>query len=123
MSTDALEGSRLSRTEVVRLERALGAELLAGLVGVSANSLRRYLAGTRSPPDDVAARLHFLALVVGDLIGSYNEIGVRRWFGRPRAQLGGQTPTTLLEGAWNPQDEGPVRVQQLAATLLRAPAT
>jgi hypothetical protein len=120
---DALEESPLPRTEWVGLERVLGADLLAALVGVSSSSLRRYAAGTRDTPDDVAARLHFLALVVGDLAGSYNDVGVRRWFGRRRSQLGGQAPADLLQGAWDPQDEGPDKVRRLAAAVLGAPAT
>lgn len=120
---DAMEESPLPGPEWVGLERVLGAELLASLVGVSPSSLRRYATGVRPTPDDVAARLHVLALIVGDLAGSYNDIGVRRWFGRPRTQLDGQAPAALLPGAWNPQDEGPTRVRQLAAALLGAPAT
>ncbi len=120
---DALEESPLPRTEWVGLERVLGADLLADLIGISSSSLRRYAAGTRDTPDDVAARLHFLALVVGDLSGSYNDFGVRRWFSRRRSQLGGQAPADLLQGAWDPQEEGPEQVRRLAATLLGAPAT
>ncbi|HET7461054.1 MAG TPA: hypothetical protein VFJ82_07390 [Longimicrobium sp.] len=120
---DALEESPLPSAEWVGLERVLGANLLAELIGVSPSSLRRYAAGTRDTPDDVAARLHFLALVVGDLAGSYNDIGVRRWFGRRRSQLGGQAPADLLQGAWDPQEEGPERVRRLAAALIGAPAT
>jgi hypothetical protein len=37
----------------------------------------------------VAERLHWLAMVVADLAGSYNALGIRRWFERPRALLGG----------------------------------
>ena len=120
---DALEESPLPRTEWGGLERVLGADVLADLVGVSPSSLRRYAAGARETPDDVAARLHFLALVVGDLAGSYNDIGVRRWFGRRRSQLGGRAPADLLNGAWDPQDEAPAQVRALAAALLGAPAT
>lgn len=120
---DVLEESPLPSTEWVGLERVLGADLLAGLVGVSPSSLRRYAAGTRHTPDDVATRLHFLALVVGDLAGSYNDFGVRRWFSRRRSQLGGQAPADLLQGAWDPQEEGPENVRRLAAALLGAPAT
>jgi hypothetical protein len=120
---DALEESPLPRTEWIGLERVLGPDLLASLIGVSSSSLRRYAAGTRDTPDDVAARLHFLALIVGDLSGSYNEIGVRRWFGRLRTQLEGQTPAGRLLGSWDPDDEGPQEVRRLAAALLSAPAT
>lgn len=121
---DALppEESPLPSPEWVGLERVLGADLLGELLGVSASSRRRYAAGTRPTPDDVAARLHVLARVVGDLAGSYTDLGVRRWFGRPRTRLGGQAPAALLRGAWTPQDEGPTRVRQLAAALLGAPA-
>lgn len=120
---DALEESPLPEMEWRGLERILGADLLADLTGVSPSSLRRYAAGTRATPDEVAARLHFLALVVGDLSGSYNDIGVRRWFARRRTQLGGRTPVELLRGAWDPQEEGPAQVRSLAAALLGAPAT
>jgi hypothetical protein len=118
----ALEESPVPMLEWTGLERVLSAALLASLVGVSASSLRRYASGARPTPDAVAVRLHALALVVGDLAGSYNALGVRRWFGRTRAQLNGQAPIALLSCSWHPQDEGPVRVRELAATLLGAPA-
>jgi hypothetical protein len=28
--------------------------------------------------------VHFLSLIVGDLTGAYNEIGIRQWFERKR---------------------------------------
>jgi hypothetical protein len=112
-----------AHSECAQLKRLLGAELLAGLVGVSTSSLHRYATGARTPPDAAAARLHFLASLVGALGGAYDEDGVRRWFGRPRTQLGGQAPAALLQGKWEVQDDGPIRVRQLAAALLGAPAT
>jgi hypothetical protein len=115
---DALEASPLPQTEWAGLERLLGPDLLSELVGVSPSSLRRYSSSARSTPDVVAARLHFLALVVGDLAGSYNAFGVRRWFERPRTQLGGAAPAALLTGAWDPNDAGAGRVRELAAALL-----
>ena len=105
------------------MHEILGAELLAGLVGISASSTRRYFAGTRATPDAVAARLHFLALVVADLAGAYNDIGIRRWFERPRKRLGGSAPARLLGEAWWPDDDGPKRVRELAASLASSPAT
>lgn len=96
----------------------LGADLLAQLLVVSPSSLRRYASGARPTPCSVAARLHHLALIVRDLAGAYNDIGVRRWFCRPRTQLGGQTPAELLHGPWDPDDEGPTQVRQLAAALV-----
>jgi hypothetical protein len=81
------------------------------------------LDSARATPDDIAARLHFLALVVGDLAGAYNDIGIRRWFDRPRTTLGGRTPRQLLRGAWNPGDAGPTKIRELARSLVAAAAT
>jgi len=67
--------------------------MLAEFVRVSQSSIHRYRAGQRVTPDQVAARLHFLALVTSDLAGSYSEIGVRRWFQRSRSALGGNAVT------------------------------
>jgi hypothetical protein len=120
---EALVESPVPETEWPALERVFGTESLAGLVGVSPSSLRRYASGIRPTPDDVAARLHFLALVVGDLAGSYNEIGIRRWFERPRTRLDGLAPSAFLTGDWDPRGAGPLRVRALAAALLDAPAT
>lgn len=103
--------------------KLLGSDLLARLIGVSAVSIRRYAAGTRPTPDEVAARLHFLALVVGDLAGAYNDIGIRRWFDRMRTLLGNKTPAQLLTRKWRPEDPGPQQVRQLAHALVASPAT
>src|SRR2546428_3487 len=92
-------------------------------ITVPMSSLKRYQSGGRAPPDDVAARLHFLALAVGDLAGSYNVIGVRRWFQRKRSLLDGRAPVALLKGNWDPDDEGPMRVRQLARELVSLSAT
>ena len=69
-----------------RLTEVLGLELLPRLLGISPSSVRRYKAAARTTPDDVADRLHFLSLIVGDLSGAYNEIGIRQWFARKRTQ-------------------------------------
>lgn len=79
-------------------------ELLASLLGIGAVSVRRYAKGERSCSDAVAARLHWLALVIEQLEGSYNGYGIRRWFQRPRAALDGQTPMDRLQGGWDPED-------------------
>lgn len=119
----ALEESPAPSHEWPRLVQVLGPEVLARLVGVSPSSLRRYNERSRSTPDDVAARLHFLALVVGDLAGTYNEIGIRRWFDRPRTLLNGKSPARLLTGEWMPDDPGPRKVRELAGSLVAAGAT
>lgn len=110
-----------SPTDSRELERVLGTAWLAHLVGVSVSSVRRYAAGTRSTPPDVAERVHCLGRVVADLIGSYDDSGVRRWFERPRTELNGLAPSALLQGAWDPQDDGPAQVRRLASTLAASP--
>ncbi|MGE4092544.1 MAG: hypothetical protein AB7G75_17050 [Candidatus Binatia bacterium] len=120
---DALDASPVPASEWPGLMNILGIDLLARLLGVSAVSVRRYASGTRPTPDDVAARLHFLALVVADLAGAYNDIGVRRWFDRERTLLGNKTPAQLLTRKWKPEDAGPQQVRQLAHALVSSPAT
>jgi hypothetical protein len=71
----------------------------------------------------VAARLHFLANVVGDLAGAYNEMGIRRWFERPRTLLGGRSPAQLLTDGWTPEDPRAKKVRDLARSLTGSPAT
>jgi hypothetical protein len=119
----ALEASPAPSSEWRSVARVFDAEHLAPLLGISVSSLRRYQAGTRSTPDDVAARLHFLALVISDLAGAYNDIGIRRWFHRERSPLDGKTPSTLLTGDWSPEDEGPRGVRQLAQALVSLSGT
>ena len=123
MVNDALDESPAPASEWPTLFKVLGPELLGCLVGVSVSSARRYLSQARQTPDAVAERLHFIALVVGDLAGAYNEIGVRRWFERPRKRLGGNAPNALLVGDWHPEDEGPRGVRELAKNLAYSPAT
>jgi hypothetical protein len=64
-----------------------------------------------------------LSLIVGDLSGAYNEIGIRRWFDRRRAQLDGRAPSDLLKGRWKASLPGPLQVQDLARALVASPAT
>jgi hypothetical protein len=120
---EALAQSPVPDAEWPALQRVFDIQQLARLLGISVSSLRRYSSGVRRTPDDIAARLHFLALVVGDLAGSYNEVGIRRWFERKRSQLDGQAPSDLLGDAWDPDQAGPSRVRALAAALLATPAT
>jgi hypothetical protein len=119
----ALEQSPVPKFEWRAVSRVFEPDQLAGLLGISVSSLRRYQSGGRDTPDDVAARLHFVALVVGDLAGAYNEIGIRRWFQRKRTQLDGQAPEALLSGSWDPDDDGPQKVRGLAASLVSLSAT
>jgi len=120
--TDALEESPVPTHEWHRLADVLGVDELARLLGISPSSVRRYKAHARTP-DHVAARLHCLALIVGDLAGAYNDIGIRRWFVRARTLLDNRSPAQLLRGEWSPNDPGPRKVRDLAKTLVTAPAT
>lgn len=119
----ALAESPVPEYEWDRLSEVLGTDLLGRLIGISESSLRRYRASARGTPDDVAERLHFLSIIVGDLAGAYNEIGIRQWFGRKRAQLDGRSPFDLLKGAWNGEQQGPLRVRELAGALTGILAT
>ncbi|HXF37033.1 MAG TPA: hypothetical protein VNO17_07610 [Actinomycetota bacterium] len=120
---EALRGSPLPEREWASLVDLLEPDRVARLVGVSTSSLRRYASGARRTPDEVAARLHFLATVVADLLGTYNAFGVRRWFERPRSALGGRSPADVLAGDWDPEDEGPLAVRALARSLVGSSAT
>lgn len=119
----ALEASPTPAHEWKAIARVFPADDLAQLLGASPSSLKRYQSGERQTPDLVAARLHFLALVVGDLAGTYNETGIRRWFQRKRTQLDGRAPAALLRRGWDPDDEGPKRVRALARSLVSLSAT
>jgi hypothetical protein len=119
----ALEASPVPKFEWTGLGRVFSSEELASLINVSVSSLKRYVAGERDTPDPVAARLHHVALLVGDLAGSYNEIGIRRWLQRKRTRLDGRAPAALLKGNWDPDEDGPKRVRQLASELVSFSAT
>ncbi len=119
----ALENSPLPSQEWTALRAPLGDALLARLCGISGASLHRYAAAARSTPDAVAQRLHTIALIVADLRGAYNDFGVRRWFQRPRAQLGGHAPEYFLAGSWGADDPDVTRIRDLARALSGSPAT
>ncbi len=65
----------------------------------------------------MALRAHLVARIVGDLAGSYNERGVRRWFERPRTQLSGRAPEEILRARCAPEDKDVVTMGDLAAAL------
>lgn len=122
-AVEAFENSPLPDTEWTAVSGILGEAVLASLVGVSASSVKRYSASEREASDEVADRLHFLAMVVADLSGSYNELGIRRWFERPRTQLGGKTPREALGRRWQSTTPTAQQVRQLAASLVASGAT
>ena len=120
---DSLRESPMPELELASLLDLFPHDELGTLLGASESSLRRYASGARRPPDDIAARAHYLSIVVGYLRGAYNDIGVRRWFQRRRTLLDGRTPAQLLRGKWTPDSDGAQRVQDLARALTAAPAT
>ena len=114
----ALADSPMPGRELHELLRVYDYDGLASLVGTSVASLRRYAGATRTVPDAVAGRIHFVALVTSDLAGSYNEFGLRRWWARPRGALGGRSPRGALGSVWGPDDEEAAIVAGLAASLV-----
>ena len=115
--TEALEASAAPAAEWPAMRKVFGDEMLAELLQVSASSLRRYAAGERATPALAVARLHWLAMVVADLAGAYNDFGIRRWIERPRAQLGGVGPRALLGPRWQVDGVAAQQVRQLASAL------
>jgi hypothetical protein len=120
---EQLEESPAPDVEWGPLSRVLGPALLADLLGISASSLERYGSGERRTPDDVADRLHFLALRTSDLAGAYNAFGIRRWFDRPRSLLHGQTPRQVLRGRWTSDSAPAQAIRHLTSSLTSSPAT
>lgn len=95
----------------------LGEDLVARLVGASPSSIRRYGSGSRDTPQAIAERLHFIALVLAELAGSYNDYGMRRWFTRPRSALDGRSPADLMGKDFDPDGPDGERIRQLAESL------
>ena len=119
---DAVDASPHPEGEWAPARELLGDELLARLLRISASSLRRYAAGDRRTPDEVAWRLHLVARLLAALVGSYNDYGIRRWFERRRSALDKATPAELLERAETEDDERLERVLALAEQLTGAGA-
>ncbi len=89
---------------VASVVAVLSAPLSVSLLGVPDERLRAWTAETEPVPDDVLVRLAFIEELVGRLSGHHDELGVRRWFDRPRSELGGKAPREILVGAWSPED-------------------
>ena len=119
---DAVDASPHPEGEWAPARELLGDELLARVLRISASSLRRYAAGDRRTPDEVAWRLHLVARLLAALVGSYNDYGMRRWFERRRSALDGATPAELVERAKTEDDERLEAVLALAEQLTGAGA-
>lgn len=114
----SLADSPMPDRELDQLLETYGRESLARLLGISEASLRRYAMGERGVPDLIAARAHFLALVTADLAGSYNALGLRRWWERPRTNLDGRSPRAALGSDWHPDTPAARSVATLAHELV-----
>jgi hypothetical protein len=119
----ALEESPVPKREWPSMLAVFGEALLGELLEISAVSVRRYGSGARETPDDVADRLHFLAMLVADLAGSYNELGIRRWLDRPRGQLANKSPRQVLGKGWHSGSGAALRVREHARSLTSGGAT
>ena len=117
----ALDRSPHPQGEWGHVRERLGDEHLAKLLEISQSSLRRYASGQRDTPDPVAWRLHVLTRLIASLSGSYNDYGVRRWFHRPRAQLGGQSPAEVFAAASTSGDDEPLEMLVELAEALTGP--
>jgi hypothetical protein len=113
---EALAENPVPRREWKAVRQYFNDDQLAHLLGISETSVQRYARAQRNTPEAVVAKLHWLALVVGYLSGSYNEYGVRRWFQRPRQALAGHSPqeTLLAERDWTPDGLAARKVESLA---------
>jgi len=117
----ALDASPMPGGEWGPAREVLGDDLLARLVGdISPSSLKRYAAGSRETPDQVAWRLHAVARILASLLGSYNDYGVRRWFERRRSALAGKAPVEVLEAAADEDDPLLLTTLSLADELVGA---
>lgn len=114
----SLEDSPLPIPEWNSIEQILGIDELSQMTRPGAQGT-----GIDSMTDREIARLHALTRIVADLRSAYNEFGIKRWFARPRPQLDGRSPSEMLRGDWNPDDEDPIAVRKLAESLLGFQAT
>ena len=109
---DALALSPAPEREFRSLDPLFGREVLLSMIGANeSDDAHRAVA--------VSERLHFVAIIVAILRGSYNEHGVRGWFVRPRRQLEGRTPLAVLHGQWDVSRADVASVMRLATDLLR----
>ena len=90
---------------------------LAGVLGVERRKLQRWLNEGQKPEGDDAMRVIAVARIVNQLRHSFTPVGVLRWFSRPRPELGGKRPQSLLK---NPEEIP--RLWSLAASVRHSDA-
>ena len=117
-----LDESPAPATEWAPMRAVFGDDVLGDLLGIAPASLRRYAAASAPRPSPPPSGCIGWRWWCRDLAGSYNDFGMRRWFERPRTQLGGKSPRALLGARWTPDDKAAQQVRALAAALSGAPA-
>jgi transcriptional regulator with XRE-family HTH domain len=118
-ASEILEESPAPQTEWEQVIKYVPQDpVLTHLLNISKSSIQRYISGERETPREVADRLHVIALIIGDLKSSYNDIGIGSWFNRPRANaFAGKRPVDLLSGDWAPSDPKALKVREFARSL------
>ena len=123
-----MDERRVSHSDMGSLEAGLagllriyGITALAALLSIATEDLRAYRDGRRAVPAVVAARISFVRQVTDDLAGSYDNMGMRRWWERPRTALGGRAPRAALGPDWDPQGHVARTIRGLAADLTDRP--
>jgi hypothetical protein len=89
----APEDAGLAIQEVREWLPGTSMETLAELVGVNRKTLSRWSKASRAAP----RRLQLVAKLVAVLRHNWTEEGIIAWFGRPRRDLGGRKPLSLLD--------------------------
>jgi len=97
------------------LRSILGDWMLGELVGLPSASIASTDITTLRP--EVAGRIELIGQVVWCLLGAYDEEGIRRWFGRRRPQLKGQSPAEHLGFDWLANSPSAKRILELAREL------
>ena len=85
-------------TTLAELRAILGDRVLAELVGTPAEMLAASERMSQHPA--TVARIDLVGQVVWCLLGTYDDEGIRRWFGRCRSQLQGKSPAEHLGDDW-----------------------
>ena len=120
-------GHRLMRVQMLRWQppKELIAECSCGAtvhaVGTTLPGLVRRFEDEHAfpppPPLLGPAARRFVNEIDADLAGSYTASGVRRWWSRPRHELGGRSPVDVLGPEFDPASRDADVVRRLAAAL------
>jgi len=111
----------LSPKELVRwLSRTVpvSQQELSDILGVERRKFQRWLNESPRPEGDDALRVTVVTRIVNQLRHSFTPVGVIRWFNRPRAELEGKKPKSLLTRV-----EDLPRLMSLASAVRHSDAT